>query len=103
MLFSGETFKGVKKASTSSFSPVVFHNVSSRQRAMFLRKPVQLDSQRASLELGSVLRFDRSIRRLDRRETNGAVAARAAVAADHDVGALDLAELVEERAELLWI
>jgi hypothetical protein len=48
-----------------------------------------------------VLALDRRVGRLHGREAHGAVAARAAVAADDDVSALDLAELVEERAKLL--
>ena len=48
-----------------------------------------------------MLALDRRVGRLHGREAHGAVATRAAVAADDDVSALDLAELVEERAKLL--
>lgn len=70
--------------------------------AASLREPVQLDGQCAALQVRRVLPLDGGVRGLGRREAHGAVAARAAVAANHDVGALDLAVLVEERAELLF-
>ena len=48
-----------------------------------------------------MLALDRRVGRLGRGEPHRAVPARAAVAADDDVGALDLAVLVEQRAQLL--